>query len=106
MFETQTNRLSCSTGLTMRNFLPLQGQVENDTKLIVCTYTCHISMHSCQLCLDGCHAITRRGHLLCLLIWDLNVELFLDCHDQLNGIETVSTQVLSETGARCHLFFV
>eukprot|EP00315_Gephyrocapsa_oceanica_P012582 CAMPEP_0185307894 /NCGR_PEP_ID=MMETSP1363-20130426/18046_1 /TAXON_ID=38817 /ORGANISM="Gephyrocapsa oceanica, Strain RCC1303" /LENGTH=154 /DNA_ID=CAMNT_0027905263 /DNA_START=96 /DNA_END=560 /DNA_ORIENTATION=- len=53
-----------------------------------------------QLCLDGGDALGRRGHLLRFLVGDLNVECFLDRHDELDGVQAVRAEILGEAGRR------
>ena len=53
-----------------------------------------------ELGLDRLDAVGRGGHGLGLLVGDLDVERLLDRHDQLDGIERVSAEVLGEGRAR------
>src|SRR5262245_54431226 len=43
-------------------------------------------------------------HLLCILVRDLDVELFFESHDELHGVERVRPQVVDERRLVGHLF--
>src|SRR3954470_15987109 len=49
------------------------------------------------------HGIADGAELFRLLVGDIDVELLLECHDQLDGIEAVRSEVFHEAGIACQL---
>src|SRR5690606_11531057 len=56
--------------------------------------------------LDVVDRLLHRSDLLGFLVRDLALELFLEGHDQLDGVEGIGTQVVDERGAGADLFFL
>ena len=60
--------------------------------------SCGRLLRAGSLRLDVFDGVADRAHLLGILIGNLDPELFLERHDQLDGVERVSTQVFDERG--------
>src|SRR6185312_4340648 len=56
--------------------------------------------------LDVIHRLLHGGDLLGLLVRDLGLELLLEGHDQLHGIERIGAQIVHERGIRGDVFFL
>src|SRR5690348_12457053 len=56
--------------------------------------------------LDVIHRLLHGGDLLGFLVRDLGLELFLEGHDQLNGIERIGAQIVHEGSVRGDVLFL
>src|SRR5512142_2807441 len=56
--------------------------------------------------LDEANRVLDRHDLFRGIVRDLAAELFLESHDELNGVEAVGSEVVDETGVLGHLGFV
>lgn len=45
---------------------------------------------------DESHDVANGLELLCLIVWNFNVEFLFESHDELDGVEGVGTEVLNE----------
>src|SRR5689334_17299012 len=56
------------------------------------------SLRARQLLVQVADGVTNRTELFGILVRDVDVELLLELHDQLDDIETVGAEVLDEAG--------
>lgn len=68
-----------------------------------CYITALDSCHLVQCILNLFNCVPNGNDLFCSLIWNLNVKLFFNSHDDLENVQRVRTQVIYKRSCHCHI---